>query len=619
VTAAQPAGAEPNVPISAEPNVPLEVDPSAGGDQPAGIGPARTPRYFWVRSWHALQPGLNRLLSAWRRSLQLRVATSTALVTGVVVLLIGLFLISQIGSGVLKAKRESSIAQATVGQEAAAQFAGLSPGDLNGIQQVVDQITGDTTSTTGVTDLYSRVVLSTDDAVNAGMSLSQQPIPRSLRREVQRGAVAVQYSRVRVGNSEQPGLIVGQPMSTGAGAFELYYLFPLTAEQNTLNLVRQTVLVAGLALVLLVAAIATMVTRWVVLPVRVAAQTAERLAGGDLAQRIQVSGEDDIALLGTSFNDMATSLQQQIQRLEKLSRLQQRFTSDVSHELRTPLTTIRMATELLYASRADFAPELARSAELLNNELDRFESLLAELLEISRYDAGAASLEAEQVDVIGIVERAVQASELLARRHQVQLLALVGSQPVLAELDARRVERILRNLIGNALDHAEGRPVEVNVGYDEDTVAISVRDHGIGLRPGEAGLVFNRFWRGDPSRSRLTGGTGLGLAISLEDARLHNGWLQAWGERGKGSVFLLTLPRTAGGTVTSSPLPLVPAPVVPYVPQPPYPPGPSMPSATGGGAGATGIAGAAGTTGTAGTTGAAGPPRPTSGPAQVHR
>ena len=549
-----------------------DAQPAAGPAKPAAGHQGNGPRYFWLRAWQALQPVLNRLLSAWRRSLQLRVATSTALVTGVVVLLIGLFLISQIGSGVLKAKRESSIAQATLGQDAAtSQFAGLSPGDLNGIRQAVDQITADTAATAGVTDLYSRVVLSTDDAVNAVLTV-RQPIPRSLRREVEKGAVAMQYAKVRVGNSEQPGLIVGQPMNTSAGAFELYYLFPLTAEQQTLNLVRQTVLVAGLALVLLVAVIATLVTRWVVLPVRVAAQTAERLASGDLAQRIPVSGEDDIALLGTSFNDMAISLQQQIQRLEKLSRLQQRFTSDVSHELRTPLTTIRMAGELLYASRADFAPELARSAELLNNELDRFESLLAELLEISRYDAGVASLEAERVDVLGIVERAVQASEVLARRHQVQLLALVGNQPVLAELDARRVERILRNLIGNALDHAEGRPVEVTVGYDQDTVAISVRDYGVGLRPGEAALVFNRFWRGDPSRSRLTGGTGLGLAISLEDARLHNGWLQAWGERGKGSVFRLTLPRTAGDTVTSSPLPLVPAPVVPYVVRPAYPP-----------------------------------------------
>lgn len=547
---------------------------SAATDPQAVTDPrAPTARYFWLRSWHAVQPVLDRLLTTWRRSLQLRVATSTALVTGVVVLLIGLFLISQIGSGVLKAKRESSIAQASFGAgSATGQFAGLSPGDLNGIHQAIDEITADTAVGTGGTDnLYSRVVLSTDDAVNNALLLAQ-PVPRALRKEVEKGTLAVQYARLRVaGNGEQPGLIVGQLISTSAGNFELYYLFPLTAEQNTLSLVRRTVLLAGLALVLLVAALATLVTRWVVLPVRVAAQTAERLASGDLSQRIRVSGEDDIALLGTSFNDMATSLQQQIQRLEKLSRLQQRFTSDVSHELRTPLTTIRMAAELLYAGRAGFAPELSRSAELLNAELDRFEGLLAELLEISRYDAGVASLEAERVDVIGIVERAVQASEVLARRHQVELRTLSDNRPVLAEVDARRVERILRNLIGNALDHAEGKPVEITIGYDENTVAISVRDYGVGLRPGEAALVFNRFWRGDPSRSRLTGGTGLGLAISLEDARLHNGWLQAWGERGKGSVFRLTLPRTAGDTVTESPLPLVPAPVVPFVPQPPYP------------------------------------------------
>ncbi len=612
------------------------TDPQVATDaQVATDSKASAARYFWLRSWHAAQPVLDRLLTTWRRSLQLRVATSTALVTGVVVLLIGLFLISQIGSGVLKAKRESSIAQASQGAgSATTQFAGLSPGDLNGIHQAIDEITADTAVGSGGTDnLYSRVVLSTDDAVNSALSLAQ-PIPRILRKEVEKGTLAIQYAPLRVGNGEQPSLIVGQLISTGAGNFELYYLFPLTAEQNTLNLVRRTVLLAGLALVLLVAALATLVTRWVVLPVRVAAQTAERLASGDLSQRIGVSGEDDIALLGTSFNDMATSLQQQIQRLEKLSRLQQRFTSDVSHELRTPLTTIRMAAELLYAGRAGFAPELSRSAELLNAELDRFESLLAELLEISRYDAGVASLEAERVDVIGIVERAVQASDVLARRHQVELRLLCDSSPVLAEVDARRVERILRNLIGNALDHAEGRPVEITVGYDEDTIAITVRDYGVGLRPGEAALVFNRFWRGDPSRSRLTGGTGLGLAISLEDARLHNGWLQAWGERGKGSVFRLTLPRTAGDTVTESPLPLVPAPVVPFVPQPPYRPGTYPTPSAGGSATSGSVAGsvaggtrASGGPGSVPGSGAAGggePSRPAgeagaSGPAEVRR
>jgi two-component system sensor histidine kinase MtrB len=293
-------------------------------------------------------------------------------------------------------------------------------------------------------------------------------------------------------------------------------------------------------------------------PVRVAAQTAGRLAEGDLSQRIPVQGTDDIARLGRSFNDMAGSLQRQIRRLEDLSRLQRRFTSDVSHELRTPLTTIRMASELLYADRTEFPPELARSAELLRDELDRFEALLADLLEISRYDAGVARLESETVDIRGVVASSVDASRSLAERHGSAVQVDVPPAPVSVDMDSRRVERILRNLLGNALDHGEGRPVLVTVGYDDDAVAVTVRDHGVGLRPGEAGLVFNRFWRGDPSRSRLTGGTGLGLAISLEDARLHDGWLQAWGERGKGAQFRLTLPRRAGHTLLSSPLPLGP-------------------------------------------------------------
>ncbi|MEO7261462.1 MAG: MtrAB system histidine kinase MtrB [Jatrophihabitantaceae bacterium] len=512
------------------------------------------------------RPGALRLLTTWRRSLQLRVAATTTIVTGLIVLLIGVFLVDQIGKGVLKAKRAASISQASLGLEAAsAQFEGLTPGDINGIRQAVDKITSDPTSSTGTlgSDLFTKVVRSTDQTVNRQLPVSQ-PIPDELRRQVDRGTLAVQYAPIRTPSQggEVPGLIVGQPVTTQAGSFELYYLFPMTAEQRTLSLVQRTVLLAGLALVLLVAAIAALVTRQVVRPVRVAAQTASRLAGGQLSERIKVRGEDDIALLGESFNDMAASLQQQIQRLENLSRLQQRFTSDVSHELRTPLTTIRMAAELLHGSREDFAPELARSVELLTNELDRFESLLADLLEISRYDAGAAHLETEQIDIRGIVERAVAAAQPLAGRHGVELRAELGDEPVVAEVDARRVERVLRNLLGNALDHAESRPVTVRMGSDEASVAVTVRDEGVGLRPGEAALVFNRFWRGDPSRSRLTGGTGLGLAISLEDVRLHHGWLQAWGARGRGAVFRMTLPRAAGGPLNGSPLPLEPEPEV---------------------------------------------------------
>ncbi len=293
-------------------------------------------------------------------------------------------------------------------------------------------------------------------------------------------------------------------------------------------------------------------------PVRVAAETAGQLARGDLAKRIEVRGTDDLARLGQSFNDMAASLQRQIRRLEDLSRLQRRFTSDVSHELRTPLTTIRMAAELLHGGRHDFDPALMRSAELLRDELDRFESLLADLLEISRYDAGVANLDSEPADIRLVVAAVVEADRVLAERHGSDVVVEQPHEPVLVDMDARRVERILRNLLNNALDHGEGRPVVITIGQDENAVAITVRDHGVGLRPGEAGLVFNRFWRGDTSRSRLTGGTGLGLAISLEDARLHDGWLQAWGMRGRGAQFRLTLPRRAGHMLVHSPLPLDP-------------------------------------------------------------
>jgi len=504
----------------------------------------------------------NEIATSWRRSLQFRVAATTVIVTGGIVLLIGLFLVDQITNGVLRAKRDAAVAQASAGLDAArTQFQGVAPGDHIGIMQAVDGIRSGLAANGSDAGLFSIVVRSPDASVDAELA-SAGEIPNLLRDSVRRGNLAVQYWPVMAprGTQPGPGLIVGEPVTTPAGSFELYYLFPLNAEAETISLVQRTVLIAGFGLVLLVGAIAVIVTRQVVRPVRVAAQTSERLAAGDLSQRIEVHGEDDIALLGDSFNDMADSLQRQIERLEELSRLQQRFTSDVSHELRTPLTTVRMAAELLYNDRHNFSPALARSCELLNNELDRFENLLADLLEISRYDAGVAHLESDRVDIAGVVERAVRAGEPIAARQGVQIALAIGERPSFAEVDARRVERILRNLIGNAIDHAEGRPVEVRLGADDQAVAVSVRDHGVGLRPGEAKLVFSRFWRGDPSRSRLTGGTGLGLSISMEDARLHGGWLDAWGERGRGSVFRLTLPRHSGIMLEASPLPLEPMP-----------------------------------------------------------
>jgi two-component system sensor histidine kinase MtrB len=300
------------------------------------------------------------------------------------------------------------------------------------------------------------------------------------------------------------------------------------------------------------------------------------LSAGLLEERMRVVGEDDLALLARSFNQMAANLQRQIVQLEDLSRLQRRFTSDVSHELRTPLTTVRMAADVLFSARDEFDPSMRRAAELLQTEVDRFESLLTDLLEISRYDAGFAVLEAEPADLRELVRQTADFIDPLARRAGCELRVSVPDQPVIAEVDPRRVGRVLRNLLGNAVEHGEGRPVDVVLAVDACAVALTVRDRGVGFKPDEAQIVFNRFWRADPSRARQTGGTGLGLSISLEDARLHGGWLQAWGEPGEGAQFRLTLPLEAGTRLTGSPLPLVPedaaARTAPVSPVPSTPP-----------------------------------------------
>ena len=192
------------------------------------------------------------------------------------------------------------------------------------------------------------------------------------------------------------------------------------------------------------------------------------------------------------------------------------------------------------------------------NELDRFETLLNDLLEISRHDAGVAELSVESVDLRSTVQSALDNVGHLAQDADIELIVDMPAEEVIAEVDPRRVERILRNLIANAIDHAEHKPVRIRMAVDEDTVAVTVRDYGVGLRPGEEKLVFSRFWRSDPSRVRRSGGTGLGLAISIEDARLHQGRLEAWGEPGKGACFRLTLPLVRGHKVTTSPLPMKP-------------------------------------------------------------
>ncbi len=496
--------------------------------------------------------------SRWRRSLQLRVVLTTLVVSGVVVLLLASLLLDQVGRGLLETKTRSSLLEARLGAAQVQSQLEVStcsdlPDPAGCVQNQLQSLTQALSDRGAAGGLY-RVLLSGSDENNAFASPALRPdfVPATLDRRLLDG-LPTGYVYLTPGRGPAQ-LVVGTALSAPVlGQYRLFHFFPLDAEQRTLALVRRTAAAAGGLLVVLLALIAWLVTRQVVSPVRLAARTAERLAGGVLEVRMAVRGEDDLARLAITFNTMAEALQRQIQQLEDLSRVQQRFVSDVSHELRTPLTTVRMAADVLHEVRASFPPAAARSAELLQAELNRFEDLLTDLLEISRYDAGAADLVAEPVDLVGLIDRVVDQTRTLAERRGIEIdVTGVPAGAVVANVDRVRIERALRNLLVNAVDHAEGRPVRIEVVSQPGEVAILVRDRGVGLKPGEAAKVFTRFWRADPSRARTTGGTGLGLAIALEDVRLHGGRLEAHGEPGRGATFRITLPVVPGGALTSS-------------------------------------------------------------------
>ncbi|MEW2593162.1 MtrAB system histidine kinase MtrB [Micromonospora aurantiaca] len=520
--------------------------------------------------WLALTGRVARLVAAvhqaWRRSLQVRVVTITLVASSLLVGGFAYLIADKITSILLEnAETDVRLRLSNGSEYAAKQFNLYSQPQEAQLQNTIDGTVnylagGDPTQTSGVV-----VAITADNFAEFIEPRTTPDVPvdtvigDELRATVASGKVAHQIRTGSLGGERTKYLVYGSPVPTKFGQVELYYLVPLARQDATAADARATVVATGVALVLLLGLLAALVTRLVVTPVRVAARTAQRLSAGLLDQRMVVSGEDDLALLAASFNQMATNLQRQILRLEEMSRLQRRFTSDVSHELRTPLTTVRMAADLIFAERDEFDPAVARSAELLQAELDRFEELLTDLLEISRFDAGFAVLDSEPTDLVPVVHRVTERLAGLAERVGVTIELDLPDTPVIAEVDPRRVERVLRNLVGNAVEHGEAKPVRITLGQDQSAVAITVRDHGVGLKPGEEKLVFNRFWRADPSRARQTGGTGLGLSISLEDARLHGGWLEAWGAPGQGAQFRLTLPARAGDRLTTSPLRLVPA------------------------------------------------------------
>ncbi len=539
---------------------------------PPTTATVRTPGLRGWRDWGNWRSWPERFAHAWRGSLRFRTLLITLALTAFAILGAFVTMALAIQNDLFESRVEQvqeSVARATATAQGTLESA-QTDGDGAALQALMDAAVQSMTRQAG-TDMIAAFRMSNEpsliapqDFVRGGLTAGM--ISDGLRMTVQQGPDKRWWQSIGLpegddGRADVPGVVIGQQLSLPeVGAYEFYFAYDLASEAETLRFVQVTLWLVGAGLVLLIGAISWVVLRTVTVPIAQAAETSAILAGGDLGVRLPARGDDEFAVLGRSFNAMADSIEAQIKELAELSLVQQRFVSDVSHELRTPLTTIRLASDMLNDRRDEFDPSTARAAELLHAQVQRFEVLLTDLLEISRYDAGSVQLENEPTSLAHLAEEEIASMHQLALQHgsDVRLVAPGGYSPV--DMDPRRVRRIVRNLLGNAIEHGEGRPIVVTVDSDQRAVAIGVRDYGLGMSAADSERVFDRFWRADPSRKRTIGGTGLGLSIALGDARLHGGTLSVWSELGRGTNFVLTLPRqgVVGDGALGSPIPVDP-------------------------------------------------------------
>jgi two-component system sensor histidine kinase MtrB len=392
---------------------------------------------------------------------------------------------------------------------------------------------------------FKAVVLrGTDTTFESDRNYRMEHVPQALVDRVQgRSELAYVYERSPAG----PGrvLIVGAPIQTEQGVEEAYFFYPLDFQEKTLARLTRFLLIVGAGLLAAVVVLAAISIGRVLRPIQRARDVAEEITAGNLAARIpQATSHDDFGRLAESFNRMTDNLAQKIGELEHVGSLQARFVSDVSHELRTPLATVRMAADYIHAARTGLPPDAQRAAVLLERELERFENLLEDLLEISRFDAGVINLDPVEVDLGALLDEVVDALDPIAHGRKVEVGLEVdrGQGPPLVAADPRRLDRVFSNLVKNAIEHTAEGSVRIWVGRRGADVVATVADDGEGIPAEDLPHIFERFYRADVHRARTLGGTGLGLAIALENVNLHRGSISVRSEVGEGSTFTVTLP-----------------------------------------------------------------------------
>jgi signal transduction histidine kinase len=367
--------------------------------------------------------------------------------------------------------------------------------------------------TVGVTDGTS---------FSSSVSLGPEQVPEGLEPLVEDGQLA--YQREQVGGT--PMLVTGGKVA-GSSA-DLYFFFSEQELKDDLAQLRNILLAGVVVLSLLGALVGALLARRTLAPVARASAAAQSLAEGLLETRIPVERADEFGAWAVSFNEMADALQGKIAALSAAQERERRFTSDVAHELRTPLTALVAEAELLGEHLDRMPDDVRRPAELLVADVGRLRRLVDDLMEISRLDAGAVAASAEPVDLRALVDTVVRDRGWNGR---VQVEGAGGK----VTSDPRRIERVVANLVDNALEHGGG-DATVLVG----TGTVEVADDGPGIPADQLPHVFERFWKGDPARSGP--GSGLGLAIARENARLLGGDVEVASEPGRGTRFTFRLP-----------------------------------------------------------------------------
>ena len=515
------------------------------------------------RPWRSLRS--TQLVHSIRHSLSAKLALAITAAALGILLVFGIIVASQLRASMFETRRDAILADASLRFSAAQSV--FSSSTATSPDQVQESARGALASlkASAAGAGATNVALLRSEGTTATLRINQIEdeqmrglVTAEMREAVAGGGAQWQSVGIRASDSdrEAPGILVGtQVQLPRAGTHELYILYSLEADQSQVDVVLRVLALSSLPIILALPIGVFALLHRLLLPVRLTVSAATKAAEGDLDVRVEVHGADEMAALGRAFNAMTSSLQDTISRYDELAKLQQRFVSDVSHELRTPLTTIRMADEIVWDNREDLPPHARRSAELLHDQTERMEQMLADLLEISRYDAASALLDAEEHDLRPIITRVVEGCTELAQRQGVTVV-VKAPERVAAEIDERRIERVIRNLVVNAIEHADGTDVTIQVASTDTDVACRVRDRGVGMTQEVADHVFDRFYRADTARARTTGGTGLGLAIATEDVAIHGGRLQAYGEPGKGASFLMTLPKHPGDEIATWPLAL---------------------------------------------------------------